>query len=288
MIGIVESGSTKTQWLFIDKNKKNYTNRTVGFNPFYQSPEDICKTLTNDLIPNLESKEPIDKIYYYGAGCEAEVNKAKVAKAFKMAMPDTKVFIMHDLLAAAKALFGDKPGLACIAGTGSNTCYYDGKDVAKNVHSLGLFLGDEGSGGYKGKLLISQYIRKSLPDHLMKAFESEYKDRTDEILVNIYSGEMPSRYLASFAPFLMKHINEPEIYKLVYRSFDELFDNCILKYENYKELPIGFAGSIAYHFKDVLNKVAESKGLKIAIIDPNPSEALLKYHMEKEFMHEHH
>src|SRR5436190_2189425 len=108
MIGIVESGSTKTQWLFIDKKKKNYSNKTVGFNPFYQSPEDICKTITSDLVPNLESKEAIEKIYYYGAGCEAEGNKIKVAKAFKMAMPETKVFIMHDLYAAAKALFGDK------------------------------------------------------------------------------------------------------------------------------------------------------------------------------------
>ncbi|MBX9852804.1 MAG: hypothetical protein K2X86_13755, partial [Cytophagaceae bacterium] len=285
MIGIVESGSTKTQWQFIDKNKKRYTNRTVGFNPFYQTPEDISKTLKKDLLPNLEFKDPIEKIYYYGAGCEAEVNKAKVVEAFKMAMPGTKVFIMHDLLAAAKALFGDKPGLACIAGTGSNTCYYDGKNVVENVHSLGLFLGDEGSGGYKGKLLLKQYIRKALSEKLMKAFEAEYPDRTDTMLQKIYGGEMPSRYMASYAPFLVKHIAEPEIYKLVYQSFEELFDNCILRYKNAREVPIGFVGSISYYFKDILNKVAADKGLKISVIDPDPSEALVKYHMEKEFMH---
>jgi len=285
MIGIVESGSTKTEWLFVGRDKKQFNNRTVGFNPFYQTPDDIYQTLKNDLIPNLEFSEPIEKIYYYGAGCEASANKAKVREAFKLALPTTEVIVMHDLLAAAKALFGDKAGIACIAGTGSNTCYYDGKDVVDNVHSLGLFLGDEGSGGYIGKLLIAQYIRKALPDHLMKAFESDYKDRTDDILFNIYSGEMPSRYLASFAPFLMRHIHEPSIYQLVYRSFEELFDNCILRYKNVKQLPIGFVGSIAFHFREVLNKVAENKGLKISIIDPSPSEALAKYHMEKEFTH---
>jgi N-acetylglucosamine kinase-like BadF-type ATPase len=288
MIGIVESGSTKTQWLFIDKNKKQYASRTVGFNPFYQSPDDICKTLKNDLLPQLEFSDSIEKIFYYGAGCEAEGNKEKVRQAFKMAMPSTNVHVMHDLLAAAKALFGDKPGLACIAGTGSNTCYYDGKDVVKNVHSLGLFMGDEGSGGYKGKLLISKYIRKQLPSHLMKAFEEEYADRTDTILSHVYGGEMPSRYLASFAPFLKKHLSEPEIYKIVWQSFEEMFDNCIVHYDNYKNVPLGFVGSIAYHFRDVLHKVAEKKGAVISIIDPNPSEALAKYHLAKEFMHEHH
>lgn len=282
MIGIAESGSTKTEWVFVDKDKKKYASKTLGFNPFYQSVEDIYKTLKNDLLPNLPFKTPIDTIYFYGAGCEAKVNKAKVAEAFKKAMPDTKVIVEHDLLSAAKALFGDKPGLACIAGTGSNTCYYDGKDVVENVHSLGLFLGDEGSGGYKGKLLMREYIRKGLPDHLRKDFEATYPYRTDEILTKIYSGEMPSRFLASFAPFLKKHINDPFINKLVSQSFEELFDNCILKYKNYREVEIGFVGSIAHYFEDALRKVAEKKGLKIGIIDPTPSDALLEYHIQKE------
>jgi len=282
MIGIVESGSTKTEWVFVDsKTGKRYHNRTLGFNPFYQSIDDIYKTLKNDLIPNLEFAETVNKIYYYGAGCEQEGNKVKVREAFKKAMPHTNVDVEHDLLSAARALFGDKPGLACIAGTGSNTCYYDGKNVAKNVHSLGLFLGDEGSGGYKGKLLIREYIRKALPQHLHEDFENTYVDRTDEILNNVYGSEMPSRYLASFAPFLHKHVGDPFIHALVYKSFDELFDNCILKYDNYRDLTIGFVGSIAFHFKDALHAVAKSKGLEVDIIDPSPSEALVQYHLQK-------
>jgi len=283
MIGIVESGSTKTEWLFIDNKNttRRFHNRTLGFNPFYQSVDDIYRTLKNDLIPNLQFAENIQKIYYYGAGCEQEGNKEKVREAFKKAMPHTFVDVEHDLLAAARAIFGDEPGLACIAGTGSNTCYYDGKTVAKNVHSLGLFLGDEGSGGYKGKLLIREYIRESLPAHIHADFENTYVDRTDEILNHVYGSEMPSRYLASFSPFLEKHIKEPFIYNLVYKSFDEMFDNCILKYDNYKELTLGFVGSIAFYFKDVLNEVAKSKGLTISIIDPSPSEALVNYHLQR-------
>jgi N-acetylglucosamine kinase-like BadF-type ATPase len=145
-------------------------------------------------------------------------------------------------------------------------------------------MGDEGSGGYIGKLLIKQYIRKALPEQIMKAFENDYADRTDDILFKIYSGEMPSRYLASFAPFIMRHIDDPAIYQLVYQSFEELFDNCILKYKKARELPIGFVGSIAYHFRDVLHKVAENKQLKVSLIDPSPSEALVAYHIKKEFV----
>jgi glucosamine kinase len=281
MIGIVESGATKTQWVFIDKNKKQYTYRTDGLSPTYQSNEEIARVIQNDLLPQLEFKETVHKIYYYGTGCEAAYRKKIVADAFKIAMSSTEVIVNHDLYAAAKALFGDKPGIACISGTGSNTCYYDGKNIVENVYSPGLFLGDEGSGGYIGKLLISKYLRKALPDHLMKAFEEEYPDRTDQIMNNVYKGEMPSRYLASFAPFAMKHIREPEIYKIVYQSFNELFDNCIVRYKNYQELPIGFVGSIAYHFKEILDKVAESKGAKIAVIDPDPSQALVQYHLDK-------
>lgn len=282
MIGIVESGSTKTQWCFVNEENKKFLNRTLGFNPYYQSVDEIYQTLKNDLLPHIQFSEKVEKIYYYGASCEDEANRLKVREAFRLAMPATKVEVMHDLLGAAKSLFGDKPGIACISGTGSNSCYYDGQDVAENVHSLGLFLGDEGSGSYKGKLFVRQYIRKGLPAHIAKAFEEEYPDRTDDILMKVYSGSMPSRYLASFAPFLLKFIHEPFIYGLVYQSFEELFDNCILRYQQ-QDLPIGFVGSIAYHFRDVLEKVASDKKRKIALIEPDPSKALVLYHIQKEF-----
>lgn len=283
MIAIVESGATKTQWIFVDKNKTEYSYRTAGFNPYYQTAEEIGRIIEKELKPQISFTDRVAKIYYYGAGCEAEGNKKIVAEALLRSLAPASLEVNHDLSAAAKALFGNKPGIACIAGTGSNTGLYDGNAIVENIHSLGLFLGDEGSGGYKGKLLIRQYIRKALPPHLMKAFEEEYPDRQDVILRNIYGGEMPSRYLASFAPFLIRHIGEPEIYAMVYQSFNDLFDNCITRYKNHQELPVGFVGSIAYHFKEILDKVAASKGVRISGVDPDPSKALVQYHIQKGF-----
>ena len=283
MIAIADSGTTKTAWLFVDKkNNKTYTYRSIGFNPYYQTPDDIYSNLVNGLIPNLEfSHERVEKIYLYGAGCELEEKRAEVASGIKRAFPKTEVFVYHDLLAAARALFGDSEGIACISGTGSNTCYYDGKYIVKNVHSLGLFLGDEGSGGYLGKLLIRDYIRKQLPEHLNEAFEKKYTDRTPEILDAIYIKPFPSRYLASYSVFLSENIQDPYVQALVYRSFDELFENCITKYERYQTLDIGFIGSIAHFFKDILNKVAHDRGLKISKIIRNPLEDLAQYHFKK-------
>lgn len=283
MIGITESGSTKAQWTFVNGSGKSYTYLTKGFNPFYQTVDQIRQTVQDELLPAMEFNEEVDKIYFYGAGCEAEVNKVKMKEALSPLLPSAKIEVWTDLIAAAKALFGDKPGIACIAGTGSNTCHYDGSRILANVQSLGLFLGDEGSGGYKGKLLLKAYLRQTLPAHLIRSFETDYEDRLPTILGKIYGEPMPNRYIASFTPFLIKHLEEPEIYKLVYQSFDDLFVNCILKYDKVHELPLGFAGSVAYHFREVLEKVAESKDLKIAVIDPSPSGALVKYHLEKDF-----
>lgn len=282
MIGIVESGSTKTNWHFINNKNERFSYKTLGFNPAYQESNEISEVIENDLLGEIRFREKISKIYYYGASCESELNREKVKAAFSRSFPNIEVLVMHDLLAAAKALFGDKKGIACIAGTGSNTCYYNGMDVEENVHSLGLFLGDEGSGGYKGKLLLKRYIRKELPPHIMESFRQEYPDDPEVLLSKIYSSKMPSRFLASFAPFLLRNIQEPDIFKLVYQSFEELFDNCILRY-GYKNLPIGFVGSIAHYFKDTLNKVASDKGLNISVIEADPSEALINYHYNQEY-----
>src|SRR5690606_18009544 len=171
MIAITDSGSTKSSWVFVDKNNKKYKYKTVGINPYYQSIDDIYKSVTTELLPVIEFKEKVDTIYFYGAGLELDKQKQEVAAALKKAFPDTEIFVEHDLLAAARAALGDEEGIACIAGTGSNTCYYDGKDIVRNVHSLGLFLGDEGSGGFKGKLLARDYIRKSMPQESRAKFE---------------------------------------------------------------------------------------------------------------------
>ncbi|WMJ71905.1 hypothetical protein RCC89_01775 [Cytophagaceae bacterium ABcell3] len=280
MIGITESGATKSDWFFTD-GTQTFKIRTSGFNPYYQKEEEIQQILKEELLPQLTFK--VDTLWFYGAGCEPQINRKKMTAAFSHFLPEAKIHINHDLYAAARALFGDDPGLVCIAGTGSNTCEYDGTNIVRNVNSLGLFMGDEGSGGYLGKLLIREYIREGLPKPLREKFEEKYTDRTEDIMQKVYGGKMPSKYLASYAPFLHENINDPFIESLVKESFENLFENCILKYENCRKLPLGFVGSIAYHFEEILQQIAKKKGLSVSVIDPSPSEALVNYHLKKAF-----
>lgn len=281
MIVIADSGTTKTTWQFVDKDGFNLRFNTIGFNPYYQDTDSIYNNINTGLIPNMDLSRPLTHIYFYGAGCEQEDKREQIAIALRKAFPKTDVWVNHDLLAAARALFGDEPGLACISGTGSNTCLYDGNDITKNVHSLGLFLGDEGSGGYKGKLFVQSYIRQYLPTHLAEKFEAENTDRTAEILDNVYIKDFPSRYLASFMPFIVQNLADPFMKNLVRQSFKDMFENSIVRYPNYKEVPIGFIGSTGYYTKEILEEVAKSYGVSISKIIRNPMDALAEYHLSK-------
>jgi glucosamine kinase len=288
MIAIADSGSTKSSWVFVDKENKKYKYKTIGINPYYQKSEDIYKSFVTELLPALEFKDPVNSIYFYGAGLELDKQKEEVAVALKRAFPSTHIFVEHDLLAAARAVLGDEKGIACISGTGSNTCFYDGKDIVRNVHSLGLFLGDEGSGGFKGKLLARDYIRKQMPKHARDLFEQFTPDREPDILDKVYTKPFPNRYLASLAPFIIQNQKDPYIRTLAYESFRLMFDNCISKYENYQNYDINFIGSIALYLVDVLKEVAADKGLKIGKVIGNPLDSLTEYHFRKTSLNEHH
>lgn len=283
MIAIADSGTTKTSWLFVDKvNNKKYEYKSIGFNPYYQSSENITSNIVNGLVPHLPFKvEEVESIFLYGAGCELDSRREQVALGLRKAFTKSKVSVYHDLLAAARALFGDSAGIGCISGTGSNTCYYDGTGIVKNVQSLGLFIGDEGSGGYKGKLLVRDYMREQMPRHIREAFEKKYTDRTPEIMDAVYTKEFPSRYLASYTVFLGEHIQDPYVQNLVYKSFSEMFSNCVTKYDNYKDVPLGYIGSIAFYFQEILQKVAAENGTKVSKIIRNPLEDLAEYHFQK-------
>ncbi len=281
MIAIIDSGSTKSTWVFVDSLMRKHTIKIPGVNPYYQTSEDIYQSLVSDLLPNIPADEKTEKIFFYGAGCSELKQKELVVVAIKKAFPDSEVEVDHDLLAAARSLFGSKAGIACIAGTGSNTCYYDGEKIVENIYSPGLALGDEGSGGYLGKLLARDYIRKVWPDHLMKKFEAFTPDRTAEILDKIYKQPFPNRYLASLAPFVSKNIADPEMHDLAYESFDQLFSKCITRYEKHRELPIRFIGSIAQYLQPVLDEVAKNRTLKVDKVVGNPIDGLIEYHMQK-------
>lgn len=281
MIAIVDSGSTKSSWVFVDRFLKKHEFKTVGFNPYYQNSEEIFSTISVDLLPHLPAGEIVEEVHFYGAGCERASQKEVVAVGLRKAFPQSEVVVQHDMLAAARSLFGHQPGIACIAGTGANTCYYDGNVIVENVYSPGLALADEGSGGFLGKLLARDYIRKALPPHLMQAFEAFTPDRLEDILDKVYKKPFPNRYLASLAPFVVKHQEDPYMFRMAYENFEQMFKQCICRYEKHKTLPIRFIGSIAAHMRPVLDQVAKDKGLTVDKVVANPMEGLVEFHLQK-------
>jgi len=281
MIAIVDSGSTKSSWVFIDKLLRKHPFKTVGFNPYYQDSEEIFNTITKDLLPLLPNEESVEEIYFYGAGCERQSQREIVKQGLQKAFPNAEIDVEHDMLAAARSLFGNKPGIACIAGTGANTCYYDGKNIIENIYSPGLSLGDEGSGGYLGKMLVRDYIREALSVVLHEKFELFTTDRTADIMDKVYKKPFPNRYLASFAPFVAKNIDHPEMFQLAYDNFNEMFQRCICRYEKHRILPIRFIGSIAANLRSALDKVATDRGLKVDKVIADPMPGLIDFHLQK-------
>lgn len=279
MILIADSGSTKTDWRVIDADNEYEQVTTTGINPQYLDTDNIYLIFATELLPQLK-EENISAIYYYGAGCSSPERNKRVEDALSRAFPNVPNYVDHDLLAAARALCGHKPGIACILGTGSNSCLYDGKNIIDNVTSLGFLMGDEGSGAYLGKLLIKAYMYRELPEELATSLKNRYNLTKDGILDAVYGSAIPSQYLATFAKFMHEKRKNPVIKEMIYENFEEFFERHVSKYEGFGELPVNFVGSIAFHFSDTLKLVAKKYGCHIGVIISSPSEGLIKYHQE--------
>ena len=278
MILIADCGSTKIDWCLLDGKKKVAQIFTTGMNALLMTEEEMAECIMTELMPSLQGYD-VTEIYYYGAGIISDEIKNQVVNALKRNMPNvTKIEVDSDLLAAARALCQHEPGIACILGTGSNSCYYDGEKVVDNVSPLGYILGDEGSGAVLGKLLVGDVLKKQLPKHLCEKFLKEYNLDRNTIIDRVYRKPAANRFLAQFAPFLEHNINEPSIKAIVMRSFTDFFVRNVASYPNYKELPCNFVGSIALLQKDVLTEAASKLGITIGTIIQAPMEGLIKYH----------
>lgn len=278
MILIADCGSTKIDWCLLNGSEKVAQIFTTGMNALMLTQEEMSQCIHNELLPHIVSYK-VDEIFYYGAGIISDEIKEHVRGALKENIPSaTKIEVNSDLLAAARALCGRNPGIACILGTGSNSCYYDGENVVDNVSPLGYILGDEGSGAVMGKLLVGDVLKKQLPEHLCEKFLKEYDLDRNKIITAVYRQPAANRFLAHFAPFLQKNINEPAIHDLVLRSFISFFVRNVENYPNYKELPVNFVGSIAYVQKNVLMEAAQTRGITVGAIMQNPMEGLIRYH----------
>lgn len=273
---IADSGSTSTQWCFIENNKIIKKYDTEGINPFYQNEDDIVQMLkaNDDFI----SYHQPDAIFFYGAGCINQDKNNIVKSALLKCFNSNEVFIASDLLAAARATCGHQKGIACILGTGSNSCYYDGNSIVENVSPLGFILGDEGSGAVLGKRLIGDILKNQLPDSIVKDFENTYSLQPVEILNKVYREPFPNRFLSQFTRFLKKHELDDSIQKLITYEFQLFVSRNINSYSNAINLPIHFVGSVAYHLSHLLKKAVDKNGLKIGEILQSPMEGLVRYH----------
>lgn len=276
MILIADSGSTKTHWCVVENSVVVNEIFTDGINPFYQTDMEIIALLDTQLIPKLGNGD-IYNIYFYGAGCSFPEKKILVSRALVRFFSNSIIEIQSDLLGAARSLFQREKGIACILGTGSNSCFYDGNKIVQNVSPLGYILGDEGSGAVLGKLLVADCLKNQLPEWLCEKLLDEYELTPATIMENVYKKPFPNRFLAKFTPFILEHIEEPSIFNLVYDSFDAFFIRNVMQYP-LEDVQVGFVGSIAHYFRDTLEIVASERGIIISTIMQNPLQGLVEYH----------
>ena len=272
---IADSGFTKTDWRIIDESGQSNQARTAGINPYYQTEEEM-----QQVVQNLYFQLPdnVDEIYYYGTGCSSGINRQKISNILQHYYPTANIDVNHDLLAAARSLCGAESGIACILGTGTNSCLYDGENIIANVPSLGWAVADEGGGTYLGKTLVTDYYRKDMPKHLRELFKSTFELTKDGFLTKMYQEPMPGRFLASFAKFIGANVSDPYMHQLVSAGFETFISKNVKKYERYESLPVHFTGSVAFHFSTILRSVAADQGLYVKHISEHPIAGLTLFH----------
>ena len=277
MILIADSGSTKTDWSLVDNGKEVKRIRTKGMNPFQMSADEITAEVKEVLLKELPTNE-VDELYFYGAGCTKE-KQPGVKKALRAGITvKGRCEVASDMLGAARGICGHQPGIACILGTGSNSCAYDGEQITKNVSPLGFILGDEGSGAVLGRTLVGDVLKNQLPAAIVERFHAKYALTTADIIDRVYRQPFPNRFLASFVPFLEENLQEPCIYSLVKEGFRSFLVRNVKQYEGWNTLPIGFAGSVAFIYRKPLEEVLEEEGMSAGRVIQAPMQGMIDYH----------
>ncbi len=274
---IADSGSTKCDWMIVGNNEQSIA-KTIGFNPFFHSQDFIISRLkTNNQLMSV--KNDIEEIYYYGAGCSSANRNQILINALTTTFSNASVVsVKEDLDGAAYATTGNQPGIVCIIGTGSNSCYFDGVQVHSRIPALGYVLGDEASGSYFGKILLSTFLYGLMPTHLTEAFYKEYRVDKESILFAVYNRPNANVYLASFMKFASAHQQDDWIKTMIYDGLRKFAEIHIISHPEYTSVPVSFVGSIAHYFKDELTRVAHDLGFSIGRIVKKPIDGLAAYH----------
>lgn len=274
---IADSGSTKTDWIVALSAKNTLQVTTQGINPFHQDSRQIADIIENELAPSLKGVD-IGAIYFYGSGCRDELCPAMCQQLRQAFASASHVEVGSDMLGAARALCAHSEGVACILGTGANSCLYDGQRIVGNTPPLGYILGDEGSGAVLGRNFINALYKRALPDGLRKEFEEQQGVTMADVIRRVYREPLPNRYLASLSPFVHSHLHIGEVRTLVVDCFRLFFSRNVAPYRR-QDLPVGFVGSIAKHYADVLSEAARAEGFTMGKVLGSPIEALLQYHV---------
>lgn len=278
MILVADSGSTKTSWVLAGNDGISMRIGTAGINPAVQNIDDIVVTMT-DIASALP--ETPREIHFYCAGCRGEARSSMLRllhSVFEGEPQLEKIEVESDLLGAARALFGDEEGIACILGTGSNSCLYDGNNIVENIPPLGYILGDEGSGAAIGKAFINALFKGRLPGWLQNEYFAETGQSYDIIIHRVYRRQCANRFLASISKFIAKHMEVNELTDIVEYNFEQFFDKNVCRYSRC-DLPVAAVGSIAYVYQEIFMNVASAKGLHVSKILKEPIDAIVDYHL---------
>lgn len=279
MILIADAGSSKIDWIICTSQKVLEKQTSTGFNPITHHPDILINTLNEHSNKKIINPS-IKNIFYYGAGCWDAINCQIVYDVLVHFFPNSNIEVESDLLGAARASNGNQKGITCILGTGTNTCLYDGTKIIDNIPALGYIIGDEGSGAFLGKQLLSSYFYRTIPAELNIKLENKYNISKTELIKSVYKSPGANQYLASFVSFLVAEKEHSFIKKLILEGFDTLIKKQLLKYEYIKQLPVHFIGSIAFFFHQELETMLTQHGLKIGKIIRHPIEGLVHFHQK--------
>lgn len=275
---IADAGSSKTSWAFIpNKNDISYF-ETSGIDPFNLQKDEIIQLISSALPALMEVKNQITEIRYFGTGANYPSTIQLITESLQALFPQAQIYVEHDLLGTAIALCKDKAGIACILGTGSNSCYFDGKKIVQQVAAPGYILADEGSGAYIGRLLLLDFIREDIPVHLREKFVTQYGITVEQIMHRVYRDKEPNKFLASFVPFLKEHLEDAYCENLMTRVFEDFYHSNLTRYAERENISINFTGGIAYHFATILEKVLRSHHCALGIIAQQPIKELAVYY----------
>ena len=273
---IADSGATKTEWCLWDEGDTR-TLKTEGLNPYYHTTETIREVLQAHLVDKFDVGK-VENIYFYGAGCDTDEKCQIVEKAIQFWFPEAEANIYHDLLGAARACFFHEAGIACILGTGSNSCLYDGEKIVEHIPSLAFTLGDEGSAGYFGKKIINSYFRFEIPEELKKDLEKNYNMSLEYITRGVYDNPQKSRFVASYGSFLGDHSDHPFIQKMLREGFESFITRIVMNYTEAEKYEVRFIGSVAHAYKDMIKEILEENEMKPGLFIQKPMERLVEFH----------